>query len=417
MHNRLSSHRDPGQRLAQVVMLFFFSAFILLGLKDFAWQAFALALGVPAMISVGTNLLSRLFPTDKLLLSLTNFLCALGVLVLYATNPNYAYQQTMYYGVGLGTMVVCIYLVRIIRNWHIPVLLMIPVSLAMLALPLVIGKETNGAKNWFYIGSLSVQPSEIVKLSLLVIISFYMSRHKMIPWLFFAVCCLGLLMLQKDLGTALMYYGTTLMLFYASSGNLALTGLGLAGGGGAAVMGYKMFAHVKKRVAIWLNPWSDYENAGYQIVQGLMALASGGMLGCGLGLGTPTTIPVYHTDFIFAVICEQFGLIFGLCVLAMYVALIWRGATIAMAARRSFHGLLAMGCTVLIALQTFTIIGGVIKLIPLTGVTMPFVSYGGTSLVSSMCLIGLLQGVASLNDDDLDEDTELAMMGDTEDMP
>ena len=369
------------------------------------------------MISVGTNLLSRLFPTDKLLLSLTNFLCALGVLVLYATNPNYAYQQTMYYGVGLGTMVVCIYLVRIIRNWHIPVLLMIPVSLAMLALPLVIGKETNGAKNWFYIGSLSVQPSEIVKLSLLVIISFYMSRHKMIPWLFFAVCCLGLLMLQKDLGTALMYYGTTLMLFYASSGNLALTGLGLAGGGGAAVMGYKMFAHVKKRVAIWLNPWSDYENAGYQIVQGLMALASGGMLGCGLGLGTPTTIPVYHTDFIFAVICEQFGLIFGLCVLAMYVALIWRGATIAMAARRSFHGLLAMGCTVLIALQTFTIIGGVIKLIPLTGVTMPFVSYGGTSLVSSMCLIGLLQGVASLNDDDLDEDTELAMMGDTEDMP
>ncbi len=417
MRNRLSSHREPGQRLAQVVMLFFFSAFILLGLKDFAWQAFALALGVPAMISVGTNLLSRLFPTDKLLLSLTNFLCALGVLVLYATNPNYAYQQTMYYGVGLGTMVVCIYLVRIIRNWHIPVLLMIPVSLAMLALPLVIGKETNGAKNWFYIGSLSVQPSEIVKLSLLVIISFYMSRHKMIPWLFFAVCCLGLLMLQKDLGTALMYYGTTLMLFYASSGNLVLTGLGLAGGGGAAVMGYKMFAHVKKRVAIWLNPWSDYENAGYQIVQGLMALASGGMLGCGLGLGTPTTIPVYHTDFIFAVICEQFGLIFGLCVLAMYVALIWRGATIAMAARRSFHGLLAMGCTVLIALQTFTIIGGVIKLIPLTGVTMPFVSYGGTSLVSSMCLIGLLQGVASLNDDDLDEDTELAMMGDTEDMP
>ncbi len=417
MRNRISLHRDPGQRLAQVVMLFFFSAFLLLGLKDFAWQAFALALGVPAMISVGTNLLSRLFPTDKLLLSLTNFLCALGVLVLYATNPNYAYQQTIYYGVGLGTMVVCIYLVRIIRNWHIPVLLMIPVSLAMLALPLVIGKETNGAKNWFYIGSLSVQPSEIVKLSLLVIISFYMSRHKMIPWLFFAVCCLGLLMLQKDLGTALMYYGTTLMLYYASSGNLALTGLGLAGGGGAAVMGYKMFAHVKKRVAIWLNPWSDYENAGYQIVQGLMALASGGTLGCGLGMGTPTTIPVYHTDFIFAVICEQFGLIFGLCVLAMYVALIWRGATIAMAARRSFHGLLAMGCTVLIALQTFTIIGGVIKMIPLTGVTMPFVSYGGTSLVSSMCLIGLLQGVASLNDDDLDEDTELAMMGDTEDMP
>ena len=186
------------------------------------------------------------------------------------------------------------------------------------------------------------------------------------------------------------------------------------GGCGAAVAGYQMFAHVKKRVAIWLNPWSDYDNAGYQIVQGLMALASGGLIGCGLGLGSPKTIPVYHTDFIFAVICEQFGLIFGLCVLAMYVAIIWRGATTAMAARRSFHGLLAMGCTVLIALQTFTIIGGVIKLVPLTGVTMPFVSYGGTSLVSSLCLVGLLQGVGSLNNDDLDEDTELAMMGDGE---
>ena len=121
-----------------------------------------------------------------------------------------------------------------------------------------------------------------------------------------------------------------------------------------------------------------------------MAIASGGLIG-GLGgswrLGSPKTIPVYYTDFIFAVICEQFGLIFGLCVLLMYVALIWRGATIAMAARRSFHGLLAMGCTLMPGAaaplsQTFVSIGGVIKMIPLTGVTMPFVSYGGTSLVS-----------------------------------
>ena len=405
---------DPGRHLTQVVMLFYFSAFLLLALKDFAWQGFLLAAAVPAMISAGTNFLNRLFPTDRLLLSLTNFLCALGVLVLYSTNPDYAYHQAMYYGVGLLAMVVCIYLVRLIRDWHIPVLLLFPVSLALLALPLLIGRETNGAKNWFYVAGISVQPSEIVKLSLLLIVSFYMSRHRMLPWLIFSLGCLGLLMLQKDLGTALMYYGTTLMLYYASSGNLFLTGTGLVGGAGAAVVGYHMFAHVKKRVAIWRNPWSDYDNAGYQIVQGLMALASGGLLGCGLGLGSPKTIPVYHTDFIFAVICEQFGLIFGLCVLAIYVALIWRGATTAMAARTGFHGLLAMGCTALIALQTFTIIGGVIKMIPLTGVTMPFVSYGGTSLVSSLCLVGLLQGVASLNEDDLDEDTHLAMLGEQE---
>lgn len=408
--------RDPGKLLSSAVMLFYFSAFLLLWLKDFAWQAAALAVAVPVMIWLGVNFLPRLFPADKLLLSLTNFLCALGVLVLYATNPAYAYQQAVYYGVGLVAMVVCIYLVRIIKHWRIPVYLLMPVSLALLALPLIIGREINGAKNWFYVGGLSVQPSEIVKLSLLLIISHFMSRRKFLPWLIFAVGCLGLLMLQKDLGTALMYYGVTLMLYYASSSNLLLTGIGLAGGAGAAVLGYKMFAHVKRRVAIWQNPWSDYDNAGYQLVQGLMAIASGGLFGVGLGLGSPRTIPVYHTDFIFAVICEQFGVIFGLCVLLMYVAIIWRGATTAMAARTSFHGLLAMGATLMIGLQTFVIIGGVIKLIPLTGVTMPFVSYGGTSLVSSMCLIGLLQGVASLNEDDLDEDTRLAMLSSEEGM-
>ena len=142
-----------------------------------------------------------------------------------------------------------------------------------------------------------------------------------------------------------------------------------------------------------------------------MAIASGGVLGVGLGLGSPTTIPVYHTDFIFSVICEQFGMLFGSCVLLMYVAIIWRGTSIAMAARTRFHGLLAMGCTAMLGLHTFIIIGGVIKLIPLTGVTMPFVSYGGTSLVACLCLIGLIQGVSSVNEDDLARDADLADYG------
>lgn len=403
--------RDLGRPLSRAVKLFYFTAFLLLFLRDFAWPGLALAFAVPLMISLTTDGLSRLFPCDKLLLSLTNFLCALGVLVLYDTNPAYAYHQAVYYGVGLCAMVACIYLVRLIHRWDGLVWLMMPVSLLLLALPLRIGQETYGAKNWFYVAGISVQPSEIVKLSLLLIISHFMSRRRMLPWLTFAVGCLGLLMLQKDLGTALLYYGVTLLLYFASSGNLAMTAMGLAGGAGAAAMGYRMFAHVKRRVAIWLNPFSDYDNAGYQIVQGLMAIASGGLFGLGLGLGAPRAIPVYHTDFIFAVICEQFGLVFGLCVLLMYVALIWRGATTAMAARGGFHGLLAMGCAILLGLQTFVIIGGVIKLIPLTGVTMPFVSYGGTSLVSSLCVIGLLQGVASLNEDDLQEDTRLALLG------
>ena len=407
MSRRNSSLRRAGKQLSAAVMIFYFSAFLLLALKDYDWRGFVLCAAVPMMVWIGTHVLPRLFPADGLLLSLTNFLCALGVLVLYATNPENAFHQAVYYGVGLAAMLVCIYAVRIIRRWTMPALVLIPLSLALLALPLAFGRETYGAKNWIYIGPVSFQPSEIVKLSLLIVTSCFMSRRQMLPWLFFAVACLGLLMLQKDLGTALIYYSVTLLVFYASSGNIPLTGLGVLGGAGAALLGYRMFAHVKKRVAIWRNPWADY-NTGYQLVQGLMAIASGGLLGCGLGLGSPKTIPVYESDFIFAVICEQFGLIFGLCVLAMYVALVWRGATVAMAARHSFHGLLAMGATLMLGLQTFVIIGGVIKLIPLTGVTLPFVSYGGSSLLSSMCLTGLIQGVASLNEDDLEEDNRLA---------
>ena len=412
--------RRPDRMLVSAIMLFFFTAFLLVSFNgELEWEGFALAVIVPVLIRLSTMWVPRLFPADKLLLAIANFLCALGVLILYTTDrgagTSRGIQQAIYYGAGIIAMLACIFVVRYVRRWGFLIKVVMLGAAALLALPLAIGTEQNGATNWINIGGTSVQPSELVKLALLLILSWYMSRRRFLPWFAFAVFSLLVLMLQQDLGTALMYYGTTLMLFYASSGNLFLTGLGLAGGAGAAVMGYKMFAHVKKRVAIWLNPWSDYENSGFQIVQSLMAIASGGLFGVGLGLGSPKTIPVYYTDFIFAVICEQFGLIFGLCVLLMYVAIIWRGATTAMAARTSFHGLLAMGCTIMLGLQTFVIIGGVIKMIPLTGVTMPFVSYGGTSLVSSLCLVGLLQGVASLNDDDLKEDTRLAMLGSTED--
>ena len=396
--------------MAGAVMAFFFLAFLLLAVRDRSTTGWILCVAVPGIIFLGTYLLPHVFPGDDLLLSLTNFLCALGVLVLYVTNPAYARHQATAYAVGVGCMIFCAYMIRAVRSWRTPVLLLLPLSLVLLALPLLFSDEINGARNWLSVGSISFQPSEVTKVSLVLILSWFMSRRKMFPWLFFTVACLLLLMLQKDLGTALIYYCVTLILYWVSSGNVAVTGLGLAGGAATAYLGYRMFSHVRTRVAIWINPWSNFEGAGYQVVQGLMALASGGLFGVGLGLGTPTAIPVYESDFIFAVICEQFGLIFGICVLLMYVALIWRGATVAIAARHSFYGLLAMACAALLGIQTFIIIGGVLKLIPLTGVTMPFVSYGGTSLISSMCLIGFIQGVASINEDDLAEDRRIAML-------
>ena len=145
-------------------------------------------------------------------------------------------------------------------------------------------------------------------------------------------------------------------------------------------------------------------------MQSLVAIASGGLLGMGLGLGNPTVVPIYHTDFIFAVICEQFGLIFGGLVLGLYALLVIRAGFIAQTAQTRFHALLAIGCSSMIAVQTFVIVAGVIKLIPLTGVTMPFVSYGGSSLVSNMGIVGLLQGVAGFNRDRLKDDAYMAGM-------
>ncbi len=397
-------HRSHGSHLSGTVMLFFFLAFLLLAARDGSVTGYILCAAVPVMIFLGTHLLPKLFPVDNLLLSLMNFLCALGILVLYSINPETAWHQVVAYGVGLICMIVCIYLVRSITSWRVPVLLLIPISLFLLALPLLSGQEVNGARSWFALGHFTFQPSEIVKIAAVIVISELLTRRRLLLCLAFVAACLGFLMLQKDLGTALIYYSSSLLLYWVSSGNWAVTFLGIAGGCGTAVAGYQMFAHVRRRVAAWQNPWPDYQNAGYQIAQGLMAIASGGLFGTGLGMGAPTSIPVYSSDYIFAVICEQFGLIFGLCVLAMYAALIWRGASIAASARRSFHSLLVMGCISVLGLQTFIIVGGVLKLIPLTGVTMPFVSYGGTSMVSSMCLTGLIQGVASLNEDDLDDD-------------
>lgn len=264
--------KDPGRSLSRAVSIFYISAFCLLFLRDFQWQALALAVAVPLAGAFTTGFLPRLFPVDKLLLSLTNFLCALGLLVLYDTNPTYAYHQSIYYFVGLAAMVVCIYLIRVGRSFRLLVWPMMLLSLVLLVLPLFIGKETYGAKNWFYVGGISVQPSEIVKLTLIIVISRFMADRRLIPWLGFSVACLGVLMLQADLGTALLYYGVALMLYFASSGNPVLMLCGIGGGVGAALLGYQKFAHVKKRVAIWLDPWSDYDNAGYQLIQSLMQL-------------------------------------------------------------------------------------------------------------------------------------------------
>lgn len=353
--------------------------------------------------------LPRVLPIDPLIMALTNFLCGVGVVVLYTVSPARGVRQASYYVLGLVAMIAVSALVSHMRRFKGLTLLAMVLGVAALILPLAFGEWAGGAKNWVTLPVLgSFQPSELVKLSLVLAMAYYFSAHRtvlqMMPAILFAGACLLLLMLQRDLGTALIYYATTLAMFYVACGNVPLTVVGLGGGVGAAVLGYRMFAHVKVRVAMWRNPWSDPLDKGYQIIQALLAIGSGGLFGVGLGQGTPEKIPAYYNDFIFAVICEQLGLVFGVLLLAVYVLLILRGVTVMGRSRRSFDMLLGCGVLTMLAIQTFMIVAGVIKMLPLTGVTMPFLSYGGSSMLSCLAMVGILHGIAARAQEDLEED-------------
>ena len=369
---------------------------------------YLLAMMVPACV-LTTLALPRMLPIDPLIMALTNFLCGVGVVILYTVSPERGLRQANFYLIGLAAMIVMSLIVSKVRRFKGWTILSMLLGIGALILPLAFGQWSNGAKNWVSIPFFgSFQPSELVKLSLVLAMAYYFSAHRtvfqMMPAILFAGACLLLLMLQRDLGTALIYYLTTLTMFYVACGNVPLTMIGLAGGAGAAMMGYKMFAHVKVRVAMWRNPWSDPLDKGYQIIQALLAIGSGGLFGVGLGQGAPQKIPMYYNDFIFAVICEQLGLVFGVLLLAVYVMIILRGVTIISRSRRSFDMLLGCGVLAMLAIQTVMIVGGVIKMLPLTGVTMPFISYGGSSLLSCMCMVGILHGICARAQEDLEEE-------------
>ena len=381
--------------------LFEATAFIMLAFLDgFDPVPLILAVSVPLLLIAQVLLLGRAFPhMDKYILIVANFLCGVGLIMLYRLSPDKALKQLLFYGLGVMIMVCMTFLVARFRHWRALRLPMMGASVLMLALTLVIGKETYGAKNWIDLGFFSLQPSEFVKVALILCLAMDLSERRtiaqLVPVGVFAVACVGLIVLQKDLGAVLICFIVCIVVYFIATSNwlLCLSGL-LAAAGGSVVM-YKLFPHVQTRVAIWQDPWATPQDGGYQIVQSLIAIASGGMTGLGLGMGSANkSVPVVESDFIFSAVCEEFGIIVGLTVIALYVLLFIRGMLLAMRARSSFHALLAVGTVTSLALQTFMILGGVIKMVPLTGVTLPFISYGGSSMLSCMLMLGILQGVS-----------------------
>ncbi len=301
---------------------------------------------------------------------------------------------------------------RLQRFTYISMLL----GLILLLLPLapVIGTTINGARLWVRVAGFSFQPAELAKIVLTVFFAGYLVtardslalvRTKVLgmgfprgrdlgPILLAWLVSLGVLVFQRDLGTSLVFFGLFVGLLYVATQRKSWLVLGTFLFAVGAVFAYLSFGHVRVRVQVWLDPFADAADQGFQVVQSLFGLANGGLLGTGLGQGYPQLVPFANTDFIIAAFGEELGLTGLMAMLVMYAILVQRGLRTAVACRDAFGTLLATGLSIVFALQVFVVVGGVTRLIPLTGLTTPFLSYGGSALVANWMMIALLLRVS-----------------------
>lgn len=269
----------------------------------------------------------------------------------------------------------------------------------------VIGVEIGGSRNWISIGGISIQPSELVKILFVFFVASMLSKKRdfkqVVITTVFAGIHMMILALEKDLGAALIFFVVFIMMIYIGTGKARYLLMYLGGGAvcvGLAFMLFKdrLFDHVLIRVNVWKDPWADISGTGYQITQSLFAIGSGGYFGSGLTKGSPNSIPVSESDFIFSAISEEFGVIFAIALIVVCFCCFISFISISMRVRNRFYKTMAFGFSICYIFQTFLSIGGVVKFIPSTGVTIPLISYGGSSILSSLVMFSIMQGISTI---------------------
>ncbi len=379
--------------------------------------------GAMAALGAAAHLASRRLASgaDPVLLPLAFLLNGLGLVMVrrldFAEQTSQAPAQTIWTVVAIVVFIVTLAVVRDHRMLDDYRYLVGIGALVFLLLPLVpgIGKEVNGARIWLGLGGLSFQPGEVAKLGLVAFFASYLAEKRALltvatnrlgplmvpparafgPILAVWGVSLSVLVFQKDLGLSLLVFGIFVAMLYVATARLTYVLLGLALFSAGAYAAWTIFSHVQSRISTWLDPWSVYESAGYQVAQSLFAMATGGIFGVGLGQGRPDIIPEVNTDFIFAAFGEEIGLLGTTALLLCFFLFVGRGFAVATRSRDDFGQLLAAGLTFLFGLQVFVILGGVTQLLPLTGVTLPFMSYGGSSLLANYALVALLLRVSA----------------------
>jgi cell division protein FtsW (lipid II flippase) len=378
---------------------------------------------VPVLALGGASLVAHIVvrrlaaDADPLLLPLSVLLTAFGLVFVrrvdLVVDGALAATQTVWSIVSVAAMCGLLVVLREVRTLSRYQYTFGLVTIVLLLLPLVPGITAgviNGAQLWIRIAGMTIQPGEIAKLTMVLFLAGYLERNRALlsvatqrlgpvllpaarslaPVLVAAGMALVIMAGLRDLGSALLLFGAFMAMLYIATGRIAYPLLGLLAFAVGSYLAYGFFSHVRVRVSIWLDPWSQVQDAGYQLAQTLFAFGTGGVTGTGLGFGRPQDIPFSSTDAIFAVVGEELGLLGATAMLLAFLLLAARGFKIALTARDEFATLLAVGLTVLIAFQTFVIVGGLTRLVPLTGITLPFVSYGGSSLLSNFLLVGLL---------------------------
>lgn len=400
------------KRVLKLIYLLCLLLFTNLGLLKESFDRNALIIGLILCFIIGFShyLIRKFYPDgDKFMFIFSSILAVVGIAILYRIDASFAYKQLVWAVVGIiGYMIIVLLLpnikklVEYKKIYAIATLILMPMGLIY---GLIANQSINGAMNWVYIGPFGFQPSEFGKIFLVLYLSSalieYESKNRikddfmqLIKPALIVMYSLVCMVLQTDLGSTLIFFGISVTMLYIATNKkkYVFTCLGLSAIG--AIGAYGVFSHVQRRVMIWLNPWKYATNEGYQIVQGLYAIASGGLFGVGLGNGYPDLIFASESDFIFAVICEELGMIFAVGLMIIYFLLFYRGIRIAFLTEDRFSQLAAVGFSTMIACQTLVIIGGIFTVIPLTGITLPLISYGGSSMLTMFFALGILQKIS-----------------------
>lgn len=360
--------------------------------------AFIMALVMCILIGYSYFVITKFFSDgDKYIFIFASILSLIGIVMLYRLDMTSSIKQVVWFILGVSLFILIVVLLPDFKRFSKMKMLYFVLTIIFMAMATFIGREKYGSKNWVYIGSFGFQPSEFGKLFLILYLASALKDCKKFYQLIkpAAVVAISLLFMvkQKDLGSALIIFGIALTMLYIATSKFRYVFVCTLLAAGGAYISYKIFPHVQQRVAIWQHPF-PMTDTSYQIVQSMFSIASGGLFGTGLGLGHPEFVPVRTSDFIFSAICEELGIVMGFAIIMILFLLVYRCMRAAVFVEDNFSRLTCVGISAMIASQTIVIIGGVTNMIPLTGLTLPLVAYGGSSMLICFASLGLVQKIS-----------------------